>query len=129
MLFNFNKFFNGKTADNDFTDNDACRMAAYFIQDGKCYISGAPLLMDYRELHHRQPKQCGGKDLSENLILLTKRVHRMVHTENFEEFYTLLSKEPMTEAQLAMVNQLRMEAHRKPIEDWKEGEHHDHRNH
>lgn len=122
MLFNFDKFFNDRTNRNIFSYNDACRMAAYFIQDGCCYVTGVPLLIDERELHHRLPKQYGGKDTPENLVLLTKRVHRMVHTEDFEEFYTLLCKAPMTEAQLTLLNQLRLEAHREPFEDRKEGE-------
>lgn len=115
MLFNFNKFFNDRTNRDIFSDNDACRMAAYFIQNGKCYVTGAPLLQNERELHHRLPRQYGGQDTPTNLVLLTKRVHRMVHTEDFDEFYSLLSKEPMTDVQLNLLNQLRLEAHREPI--------------
>ena len=95
-MLNFDKFFNDRTNRDVFSDNDACRMAAYFVQQGRCYVTGAPLLIGERELHHRLPRQYGGTDIPTNLVLLTKRVHRMVHTEDFEEFYALMREEPMT---------------------------------
>ena len=35
MTFNFEKYFFGKTQRNEFSDNDSCRMAAFFVQWGK----------------------------------------------------------------------------------------------
>lgn len=115
MIFNFDKFFYNKTVRGEFSDNDSCRMAAYFAQNGLCYVTFRPLESGERELHHRLPKSFGGKDEAENLILLTRDVHKMVHTENFEEFYTLREKCRLTQYQLALINQLRYEAHRTPV--------------
>lgn len=117
MVFNFDKYFYNKTASNDFSDNDSCRMAAYFAQDGLCYVTGRILEKGERELHHRLPRSFGGKDEAENLILLSRDIHRMVHTEKFEEFYILMLKCRLTAPQLALVNQLRYEAHRTPVSE------------
>ncbi|MEG1275525.1 MAG: HNH endonuclease signature motif containing protein [Ruthenibacterium sp.] len=111
MNFNFAKYLTDKSARNDFTDNDACRMAAYFVQDGKCYVTDEILQAGQREPHHRTPRWCGGKDVPENLILLNRIVHLMVHTRSATEFETLLARHPLTAQQLSMVNQLRIEAH------------------
>ncbi len=111
MIFDFANFVNRKSR---FSSNDACRMAAYFVQDGKCYVTQTPLQIGQRELHHRCPRSYGGKDEPENLVLLTKTVHRMVHAPSESEFADLLSQAPLTDKQLAMVNQLRYEAHRVP---------------
>ena len=120
MLFNFENYFADKTARNDFSANDACRMAAYFVQDGRCYVTGQPLVRGERELHHRLPRAFGGQDVADNLVLLTSRAHRMVHTDDPREFYRLLREVALTGAQLATLNQLRLEARRKPIENREE---------
>ena len=116
MLFNFEKYFVGKTASHTFSDNDACRIAAYFTQNGLCYVSGRPLLKEGRELHHRLPRMYGGKDEPEKLVLLETRVHRMVHTDSFNELYALLLQIPMSADQLRLLNQLRVEARNQPYE-------------
>lgn len=108
---------------------DVCRMAAYIVQNGKCYVSGRDLLPNKRQLHHRLPRQYGGQDTPENLVYLESTVHRMVHTESFEDFYELSKKVSLTDQQLQLLNQLRLEARCKPVDEWKGGDSHDHRNH
>ncbi|MEG0650189.1 MAG: HNH endonuclease signature motif containing protein [Oscillospiraceae bacterium] len=115
MKLDFSKYIVEKSDSNDFSDNDACRVAAYFVQQGCCYVTGLPLQIGWRELHHRQPRYYGGKDIPENLILLNKTVHLMVHAETEFEFYQFLKDFPLTDRQFKMVNQLRYEAHRPTI--------------
>lgn len=115
MTLDFSKYIVGKSDSNDFSDNDACRMAAYFVQQGRCYVTGKPLEKGWRELHHRLPRYYGGEDIPENLILLNKTVHLMVHAETEFEFYQFLKGFPLTAEQFRMVNQLRYEAHRPTI--------------
>lgn len=110
MTFNFEKYFFGKTQRNDFSDNDSCRMAAFFVQDGRCYVTGVILRSGERQLHHRLPKSKGGKDTPENLIFLESRVHKMVHTNNYDEYWNLEKELKLTAAQSKMVEQLRYEA-------------------
>ena len=120
MLFNFENYFADKSARGDFSDNDACRMAAYFVQDGRCFVTGLPLVRGERELHHRLPRSYGGRDVADNLVLLNHHVHRMVHADDAKEFCSALREVPLTAAQLGIVNQLRLEARRKPIENREE---------
>ncbi|MEG0893487.1 MAG: HNH endonuclease signature motif containing protein [Oscillospiraceae bacterium] len=115
MTLDFSKYVVSKSDCNNFSDNDACRVAAYFVQQGRCYITGLPLEKGWRELHHRQPRYYGGEDIPENLILLNKTVHLMVHVWTTYEFNFLLQEFPLTAEQFRMVNQLRYEAHRPTI--------------
>ena len=115
MMLDFSKYVVGKSDSNKFSDNDVCRVAAYFVQQGRCYVTGLPLEQGWRELHHRLPRYYGGGDIPENLILLNKTVHLMVHADTEYEFYQLLKGFPLTAEQFRMVNQLRYEAHRPLI--------------
>lgn len=115
MIFNFQDFFNNRTKSNQLTENDTCRIAAYFSQNGLCYVSQTPLEIGQRELHHRKPRSFGGTDRPENLVLLNRTVHLMVHAKTKKQFCQLLASYPLTQEQLYMVNQLRYEAHRSHI--------------
>lgn len=115
MNFDFSKYILEKSNDENFTDNDCCRIAAYFVQNGMCYVKNTKLDIGQRHLHHRKPRYYGGKDTPENLILLNKTVHEMVHARHVFEFQELLDSFPLTPEQLKIVNQLRYEAHRQPI--------------
>lgn len=97
------------------SENDLCRMAAYWVQDNRCYITGVPLEKGNRELHHRIPRKYGGIDSPDNLMLLHKTVHRMVHAETLQELYRLLVQMPLTEDQLQRLNILRFDANTKAI--------------
>lgn len=115
MTLDFSKYIVEKSNANDFSDNDCCRIAAYFVQNGLCYVTNTKLDIGQRHLHHRKPRHYGGKDTPENLILLNKTVHEMVHVRHVFEFQQLLDSFPLTLAQLKMINQLRYEAQRQPI--------------
>ncbi len=115
MRLNFDKYFFNKSMEKNYTDNDCCRMAAYYVQDKCCYVTGQYLKTGCRQLHHRLPQHYGGTDEAENLILLNDKIHRMVHTEDRSEFYRLKRNFSLTDYQLALINQLRFEAHREPV--------------
>ena len=111
MLFDFSKYFYGKATTGNYSRNDCCRMAAYFVQDGYCYVTHRRLEIGERELHHRLPRSLGGKDTPENLILLNRSVHRMVHSKNWQEYAEYAKSLNLTQAELALIGQLRFEAH------------------
>ena len=114
MIFDFADYMWNRSTQQCFSANDACRMAAYFIQDGKCYVTGMPLQPGQRQLHHRKPRCFGGEDVPENLILLNRTVHSMIHAAAPEAFDKLLAQFPLSGPELALVNQLRYEAHCAP---------------
>ena len=115
MIPDFSRFIYNGCKKGHCTDNDICRMAAFLVQDGKCYVSGVPLLENHRHLHHRLPRQHGGEDTSDNLVYLDSTIHLMVHTDDFSLFCELLRKVCLNERQLHLLNQLRHEAHNKPM--------------
>ena len=112
---NFEKFVFNKSTDKSFSRNDICRVAAYFVQNCKCYVTDKELVSGRRELHHRTPKCYGGTDKAENLVLLEKRVHKLVHSEDKDEIVALLSELKLSVKEFKKVNQLRLEAHREVI--------------
>ena len=116
-MHDFSNFLYHRSSGQDCSDLDICRMAAFLIQNGTCYVCNRPLQEHKRQLHHRLPRQYGGKDTPGNLIYLDTRIHRAIHAETFEDFYMFLRdlEEPLTVEQLGMVNQLRVEARNQPF--------------
>ena len=110
MLFDFGKYFYSKSITGNYSRNDCCRMAAYFVQDGYCYVTHRRLEIGERELHHRLPRSLGGKDTPENLILLNRSVHRMVHSKNWQEYAEYAKNLNLTQEELSLIGQLRFEA-------------------
>ena len=109
--FAFSEFLLRHTENRTFVGLNSCRMAAYFAQQGRCYVTGLSLKEGRRQLHHRLPVHYGGPDTPENTILLDIRVHRLVHTADFYEIDYLLEELALADRQLRVVNQLRLEAH------------------
>lgn len=111
MMYDFAPFFFRKAQNGTCTNNDLCRAAAYWVQTGRCYITGKQLEAGDRELHHRLRRFDHGPDAPHNLILLSRKVHRLVHSLNTTESETLVSELALTPQQLYLVDQLRLEAH------------------
>jgi hypothetical protein len=115
MILDFSAFTLKHTQAGTFYGNNNCRMAAYFAQNGRCYVTGKPLLPGQRELHHRLPRYYGGEDTPENLILLDKRIHSLVHCGDIFILTDSLQKTPLSALELKLLNQLRKEAMQRPI--------------
>lgn len=58
------------------------RAEAYYKLQGKCYVTGKFLDQNEFEIHHIIPKEIGGKDEIDNLVLLKKDIHKQVHSKN-----------------------------------------------
>lgn len=114
-MHDFSRFLFRKTNNGTISPLDVCRMAAFLVQDGRCYVSGRKLVENQRELHHRLPRKDGGKDTFENLIYLDRTIHHMVHTTSLTDFMRMLYEVQLTMQQLHLLNQLRLEAHNEPI--------------
>lgn len=61
----------------EYLDN---RVSLYFAQKGKCAVTGEKFTtVDDIHCHHKIPKSHCGTDEYENLILVTKTVHKLIH--------------------------------------------------
>lgn len=61
----------------EYMDN---RISLYFAQKGKCAVTGEKFTTAKEiHCHHKIPKSQGGTDEYENLILVTKIVHKLIH--------------------------------------------------
>ncbi|MGI6329649.1 MAG: HNH endonuclease [Bacilli bacterium] len=82
---------------------------------GKCAI--LKIILEYDEIHchHKIPKQLGGTDKYNNLIIIHKDIHILIHSkskkiiDHYLEIYNLNSE------QINKVNTLRTQANLEPL--------------
>lgn len=58
---------------------DWYRLALYCAQNGKCYVTGKPLVIGRIHCHHKTPLKYGGTDEYKNLVLIDEDVHKLIH--------------------------------------------------
>ena len=93
-----------KSESMEYNDN---RLSKYIAQLGKCAITGRDLEIGEMELHHKKPKARGGSDAYNNLVFITKEVHKLIHAVNDMTIIKYLSLLNLEEDQLSKVNALR----------------------
>ena len=91
----------------EYNDN---RISLYCAQYGKCAITGKKLEIGYIHCHHKLPKNMGGTDKYQNLILISDEVHRLIHSTKFETVSEYLSKLKLDKEQISKLNKLRVMA-------------------
>lgn len=97
--------YNYQSTDSiEFTDN---KVSLYAAQYGKCAILGKVLEIDDIHCHHKLPKKLGGKDNYQNLIIIHKDVHRLIHATRQETISKYLSLLNLNKQQISKVNKLR----------------------
>ncbi len=96
----------------EYMDN---RISLYAAQYGKCAITGKMLKYDEIHCHHKIPKEFGGNDRYENLIILHPNVHFLVHANKPETIQKCLENVKPNNRQLEKINKLRVLAKQKPI--------------
>lgn len=97
----------------EYTDN---RISLYAAQYGKCKVFDTVLDIDDIHCHHIIPKVFGGTDKYNNLVILHKDIHTLVHAVNQEIINKYLEKTNLDKKQIKKVNDLRKKACREPIE-------------
>ena len=103
-----------KTTDSiEYTDN---RISVYTAQRGKCAILGKMLEMENIHCHHKLPKYMGGKDNYQNLIIVHKDVHILIHARKEETITLYLAKLNLNKEQINKLNSLRKLAGNEAIE-------------
>ena len=97
-----------------FIDKDN-KISLYAAQYGKCAILGIVLDIEDIHCHHKLPKHLGGKDSYQNLVIVHKDVHKLIHAVKPETICKYLSKLNLDSKQLKKVNSLRKQAQLEPI--------------
>lgn len=95
----------------EYVDN---RISKFVGQNGKCYISGMRLYTDEVHCHHKIPLKLGGTDKYDNLIIVHKDIHKLIHSTNIK--LILQSSKDWTVKSKSKFNQLRKEANLELID-------------
>ena len=91
-------------ASTELNDN---RISMFVAQHGKCAISKEPLTLGNIVVHHITPKQAGGGDNYENLILVTPDVHQLIHATEEETVRKYLDRLKSCKLNMPRLNKLR----------------------
>lgn len=97
-----------KSESAEFSDN---RISLFSAQWGKCAITGKEFqcLSDIH-CHHKLPKQLGGTDEYENLVLVLPQVHRLIHATDEDTINKYLNLLNLDKAQIGKLNKYREKA-------------------
>ena len=75
---------------------------------GRCEITGTFLRAEDVHCHHVIPKQLGGTDEFDNLRIIHKDIHKIIHMKDMDKIKTLISKHKMSKKTINKINQFRM---------------------
>lgn len=107
LVNNINQFESIEYMDN--------RISKYTSQYGKCAILKQVLEYDEIHCHHKIPKSLGGTDKYDNLIIIHKDIHRLIHTVDKPIINYYLEKYSLNNTQINNINILRNKAGLQPI--------------
>jgi len=99
MIYNYER-----TDSIEFVDN---KISLYAGQYGRCAILGTVLNEEDIHCHHKLPKQFGGKDNYQNLIIIHKDLHKLIHATRADTINKYLHMFNLNSKQLKKVNELR----------------------
>lgn len=88
----------------EYTDN---RISLYAAQYGKCAVTGKELLIDEIHCHHKIPLKNGGTDKYDNLVIIHRDVHTLLHATREETILTYLNIIKPDKRALVKINDLR----------------------
>jgi hypothetical protein len=74
---------------------------------GKCEITGMFLYSNEVHCHHYIPLHLGGNDKFNNLRVLHKEVHKLIHQTNLQTIDTLITKLGITKPMIQKINKYR----------------------
>lgn len=89
----------------EYMDN---RISRYSMKKGKCEITGMFLQAENVYCHHYIPKHLGGSDKFNNLRILQKEVHELIHMTDKIKTNTLIKTLGITESMLEKINKYRV---------------------
>ena len=88
----------------EYNDN---RISLYVAQNGLCAITKEPLDIENMDCHHKIPKYLGGTDEYQNLILVTREVHILIHATREETINKILQNLKIGQTGIKKINKLR----------------------
>lgn len=88
----------------EYMDN---RVSRYVAQHGKCAVTGRVLWLEEIHCHHKRPVSKGGTDGYDNLVILHKDVHKLIHATKNSTITAYLSRLNLSKPQLEKLNKLR----------------------
>ena len=97
----------------EYNDN---RLSLYCAMQGKCAITKTILEKDNLHCHHIIPRKDGGGDNYQNLLLIDKRVHILLHATKAETIEKYLGILNLSKAQLNKLNTYRATLNLNAIE-------------
>ena len=97
----------------EYNDN---RLSLYYAMQGKCAITKTILEKDNIHCHHIIPRKDGGGDNYQNLLLIDKRVHILLHATKAETIEKYLGILNLSKAQLNKLNTYRATLNLNAIE-------------
>jgi len=83
------------------------RISRYSMKMGKCEITGMHLFATDVHCHHYIPLHLGGTDRFNNLRILHKEVHKLIHETHKETMNVLINRLDITESMRTRINQYR----------------------
>jgi group II intron reverse transcriptase/maturase len=102
---------NGRSA--EYADN---RISRFTAQWGKCAVTGREFQTTAEiHCHHKVPREQGGDDKYDNLVLVLDDIHRLIHAANPDVIGKYQEILCLTKAQLAKLNTLREKANLAPV--------------
>lgn len=89
----------------EYIDN---RISLFSAQYGKCYVTGRYFTnVDEIHCHHKTSRSNGGNDKYDNLVLVHKDVHILIHSTQDETIIKYMRMLNLTKEQVKRVNELR----------------------
>lgn len=97
----------------EYADN---RLSLFCAQFGKCAVTGEVFeLLEDIHCHHKLPRDKGGKDNYQNLVLVHKNVHKLIHATTESTIQKYLNLLNLNKAQLRKLNKFRKQAGNPPV--------------
>ncbi len=100
----------------EYQDN---RISLFSAQKGKCAILNIELEINDIHCHHIIPRKLGGTDKYENLIILHRDMHVLIHSTNDETIRYYMQLYNINQKQLTKINRLRETLNLPHITMWK----------
>lgn len=88
----------------EYADN---KISKYSAQNGKCAITGIVLELDDIHCHHIIPKELGGNDKYDNLVIVHKDIHILIHATDTNTIKKYIQKFNLDKKQMDKLNKFR----------------------
>lgn len=104
--------FSGKNS-TEYSDN---KISLYSAQLGKCGITEIEFqCLEDIHCHHKLPKQYGGTDRYDNLVLVLPQIHRLIHAADEITIRKYIELLKLDKTQILKLNKYRELAKNNPI--------------